>query len=450
MSKLWQKTDIKLNNIVEKFETSDDLIYDNFLAMYDVYGSIAHAKMLQKIGILNPEELNKILTAFEQMLKLIEEGEFELDLGDEDIHTKVENKLVEMVGESGKKIHTGRSRNDQVLLDLRLFTRDKILVIKKSLIDLANTYLNLAQKYQDIPMPGYTHMQKAMPSSVGLWLGSYAESLTDDLVHINSSFQLINQSPLGTGAGFGVDLPLDREMVADLLGFEKVLNNSIYAQSSRGKFEAIVVFSLMQIIWDLSRFSADVLLYTSSEYNFLTASDEIVTGSSIMPQKKNVDLAELVRSKISIIQGYLLQITNTTINLPSGYHRSIQDTKKPFMESLLLTENVIAVAKILLEGLTPNEQVLKQAMTPEIYAASVAYDLVKAGIPFREAYKKVGLNLDQIKDIDIQSRLKSSTHSGSTGNLNLEPIKHQLIKEEDLLNGQKQIIETKFTNLAKI
>lgn len=447
ISKLWQKSPQKLNKLVEEFETADDLIYDNYLAYHDCIGSLAHAKMLTQIKLLSNKEYSSLQKAFKEILVLISQGKFDLQLGDEDIHTKIENELYIRAGESGKKIHTGRSRNDQVLLDIRLLTRQKLLELKTQLLELVEIFALLAEKYSNIPMPGYTHMQKAMPSSVGLWLGAYAESLMDGVSLLDQAYKLNDQSPLGSGAGFGVELPLDRQLVADLLGFEKVQNNSIYCQNSRGKIESVVVFALMQIILDLSKFASDILLFTTSEFNFFKVSEDIYTGSSIMPQKKNIDLAELIRSKVYIIEGYLLQIVNTISNLSSGYNRDFQDTKKPYIDSLNLTTQVLEVSIKLINSLSPNKEALIAAMTPELYATSLAYDYVKKGMSFRDAYRKVGSEIDLLKHVDPIKHIKASTHQGSTGNLNLQPLKKELAKQLDLVKDESIRIAKKVEGL---
>lgn len=436
MAKLWQKPNGNLNGLVEKFETADDLIYDNYLAYYDCIGSIAHAKMLTKIGLLSDVEYVTLQKAFKEIFNQISKDNFNLELGDEDIHTKIENELYKRAGESGKKIHTGRSRNDQVLLDIRLLTRQRILELKGLLLEIVEAFTVSAEKYADIPMPGYTHMQKAMSSSVGLWLGAYAESLLDNVTLLDQAYDLNDQSPLGSGAGFGVDLPLDRQYVADLLGFKKVQSNSIYCQNSRGKIESVVVFALMQIHLDLSKFASDIMLFTTSEFNFFKVSEDIYTGSSIMPQKKNIDLAELIRSKVYVIEGYFLQIFNVTTNLPSGYNRDLQDTKKPYIDSLDLTSQVLEVSLKLIKSLYPNKEVLIKSMTPELYATSLAYDYVKKGMSFRDAYKKVGSELDLLQSVDPEKHVKTSSHLGSTGNLNLGPLKTSVQKQIKLVNDE--------------
>lgn len=428
MTKLWQKKGLALDKTIEEFETADDLWLDQYLVEADVYGSLAHATMLTKIGILTAGELATAKKGFKEILTLNAENNFKLKIGDEDIHTKVENYLTTNYGAVGKKIHTGRSRNDQVLLDLRLFSKEKLFKITNQVVDLAKTFADLAEKFASIPMPGYTHMQKAMPSSVGMWLGAFAEALTNDLDLLKTALEMVDQSPLGSGAAYGVTLPLDRKMVADLLGFKKVQTNSLYCQNSRGKIESVVVFSLLQVISDISRFASDLLLFTTAEFNYFEVDQKLTTGSSIMPQKRNLDIAELLRSKVHIVKGYLSQIFDTVVNLPSGYNRDFQDTKRPYLESFILIEKVLAVTEILVTNIKPKKENLVKAMSPELYATQAAYELVTKGLPFREAYKQIGENLEQLKQVNAEEALKQSQHLGGTGNLQINQLQKILDK----------------------
>lgn len=394
MTKLWQ-TKIKLDKQVEAFETKDDLLLDQKLVQYDVLGSIAHAMMLEKIGILTAKELKLLKKNLEEILQLHEKGKFQLTEGDEDVHTKIENYLTEKCGEAGKKIHTGRSRNDQVLTALRLYTKDKLGNIIKEVQSLEMSFIECAKKYTKVEMPGYTHMQKAMPSTVGLWAGSFAQSLEDDLKIVQTIYNIINQSPLGSAAGYGVPFNVKRDYTAKLLGFKKVQENPLYCQNSRGKFEASVLAVLISVLQTINKFAQDVLLFTTSEYGFFTVDNSLTTGSSIMPQKKNIDLAELLRSKVHILLGHYVAIVSLSSNLPSGYNRDLQDTKKPLFESLEIAINSLKMCQILLSGLHPKGAKLKAAMTEELYAAENAMKLAKKGIPFRTAYKKIALRYRQ-------------------------------------------------------
>jgi len=420
MKKLWQKNAVRLNPVIEVFETKGDLILDQKLVKYDVWGSVAQAKMLNKIGIITPNELSSVIAGLQDILKLNEQNKFILEAGDEDVHTKIENLLTEKCGEVGKKIHTGRSRNDQVLTVIRLFSKEQLILIWQELITLENSFLKFAKKFQSVAMPGYTHLQKAMPSTVGLWALAFLESLLDDSKSISHAYELNNQSPLGSAAGFGVPLGLDRAYSAKLLGFAKVQINPVYCQNSRGKIEAEIVASLIQILATINKFASDVLLFTTAEFNYFTISESLCSGSSIMPQKKNVDVAELLKSKVHLVLGYYIQLISLSNNLFSGYNRDLQDSKKPLMESFEIVLDSLKVADILINNLTPNKEKLLSSLTPEIFATHRAFELVKKDIPFREAYQMVGSSNQDIRIKDIDKLLKLSTHIGGTGNLGLK------------------------------
>ncbi len=435
MKKLWQKN-WQLNKLIETFETKDDLVVDQKLLKFDVYGSIAHSRMLNKIGILSTNEFSLITEGLLEILKLGNKGKFTLQNGDEDIHTKIENFLISNYGEAGKKIHTGRSRNDQVLTALRLFTKHKLFFIWKDLLKLIESFEVFAKEYEFVPMPGYTHMQKAMPSSVGMWAGAFIEALLEDLVILKSVYSLVNKSPLGSAAGYGVPINIDREYTAKLLGFDANLINSLYAQNSRGKTEALVIAALNAILLDVNKFASDLLLFTTSEFSFFTVSEKLCSGSSIMPQKKNVDIAELLRSKIGLSLGYYTQLINIYTNLPSGYNRDLQDSKKPFIEALEITQDSLKVTNILVNNISPNKEKLKASLTADIFATHHALELVSQGVPFREAYKQVGVNISKIKVKDKKEYLKQSTHIGSTGNLGLETYELQLKTEKQIYQSE--------------
>lgn len=389
MKKLWQKENVKLDKFIEAFETKDDLLLDQKLVKYDVKGSLAHAKMLFKIDILTEKELSELETGLKEVNELDKKNCFNLVFGEEDIHTKIENYLTEKYGEVGKKIHTGRSRNDQVLTAIRLYNKEELSKIQKQLLGLIQSFQLFSKKYGNIEMPGYTHMQKAMPSSIKLWSESFKDSLLDDLDLIKAVYKLNNQSPLGSAAGYGTTLNLDKDYSAKLMGFPKVQNNSIYCQNSRGKIEGAILASLISILQTINKFASDIILFTTSEFNYFLVTENLTTGSSIMPQKKNIDLAELLRSKVHIVLGNYVQIISLSSNLISGYNRDLQDSKKPLLESLEVTLDSIRVTRILLENLTPNEKVLKDSMTEELYAAEKAYEFVRNGMSFRDAYLKV-------------------------------------------------------------
>jgi argininosuccinate lyase len=393
MKKLWQKNDQKLDEFVEAFETKDDLLLDQKLIPFDVQGSISHAKMLTKIGILSKSELFKLEKGLKEILKLAGEDNFTLEIGDEDIHTKIENYLTDKYADVGKKIHTARSRNDQVLTALRLYTKTEIKKIQKEIVKLISDFESFNKKYGSISMPGYTHMQKAMPTSVGLWAGSFIANLKDDLILLGGVLDLIDQSPLGSAAGYGVPIKIDKKYEAKLLGFKKVQENPIYCQHSRGKFEALVLASLIQILLTINKFASDVMLFSTNEFAFLVLSVKITTGSSIMPQKKNLDLAELLRAKVHMVLGNYTQTVSLSSNLISGYNRDLQDTKKPLIESLETTLSSLRATRILLKNITPNKEKLKKSMTEDLYATEKALKLTLKGRSFRDAYQKIGLEL---------------------------------------------------------
>lgn len=389
MKKLWQKNNIPLNSLVEAFETKDDLVVDQKLVKYDVMGSMAHAKMLHKIGILTSQELAELIKGLKEILILDKAGKFVLQLGDEDVHTKIENYLT-AIGETGKKIHTGRSRNDQVLTAIRLYSKAELGKVTQELKKLIQSFGEFSKQYAAVPMPGYTHMQKAMPSSISLWATSFKDSFIDDLVLVKTALKLNDQSPLGSGAGYGVPLKLDKQLTAKLLHFHKVQENPVYCQNSRGKIESTILASLVSILLTINKFATDVLLFTTAEFNFFKVSDEFTTGSSIMPQKKNVDVAELLRSKVHLVLGHYVQMISLSSNLTSGFNRDLQDSKKPLLESLEITLQSIKVTQLLLKNISPNISDLKNAMSDELYAVEKTLQLVAKGKTFRDAYLQIG------------------------------------------------------------
>lgn len=429
-----------MNAFVETFETKDDLLLDQKLVPYDVYGTLAHAAMLAKIKILTQKELKEIQKGLQKILILYEKGKFLLEMGDEDVHTKIENYLTKQYGEVGKKIHTGRSRNDQVLTMLRLFTKDQIIVVKEQLLSLIETLIIFSKKYGQVPMPGYTHMQKAMPSSLGLWTESFIESFLDDYYYLSQALKIIDQSPLGSGAGYGVSLPLDRVYTASLLCFEKVQSNPLYCQNSRSKFDAAVIGALLQIGLTINKLATDVMLFTTSEYNFFSVPDSLCSGSSIMPQKKNIDIAELLRSKVHILLGFYTQVISLSTNLPSGYNRDVQDTKEALYKSFTLTLFSLQITKVVIENLTPNKNVLQSAMTSELYAADATLVLAQKGVPFRTAYQQVSKNLSSFKKAVVQKKPDLR---------NVLSYEKQIKKEKEKLINIKQAAEKKYELLLK-
>ena len=449
--KLWQK-DTQLNKTIETFETGGDLILDQKLVEWDVYGTLAHVYGLKKIGLLTAKEAGTAQKGLLEILAKNKKGAFKLTQGDEDVHTKIENYLTHNYGEVGKKIHTGRSRNDQVLTAMRLFTKNELLKIWQALLALAQTFLDFAKEHEFVPIPGYTHMQKAMPMTVGMWAAAFVESLVDDSKLFEIIYELNNQSALGSAAGFGVPLDLDRGFTAKLLGFAKVQNNSLYCQNSRGKIEATIVSGLIGQLQTINKLASDILFFTSSELKYFTVDPSLCTGSSIMPQKQNVDIAELLRSKVHLVLGQYTSLVSLSSNLISGYNRDLQDSKKPLFESLEITLSSLQVAKLLVQGLHPNYQKLYQSMTPELFATHKALELVKKGMSFRQAYQTIGKDIKVLQKMskeEIDELLKTSTHIGSTVNLGLVKLEKQLKKEMNKVEKEKKEFERAIKKLIE-
>jgi len=394
--KLWQKTR-HLDKEVERFTVGRDYIIDQELIYYDCIASKAHVRMLGKIGILDKKEVNNLLRGFDKIIELDKKGKFEIRLEDEDCHTAIENFLIDEVGDAGKKIHTGRSRNDQVLTAIRLYCKAKL---NDCLESIRNTLAHIRvfiDQFGEIPMPGYTHTRKAMPSSVGLWAGAFRDSLTDDLDLVQAVLKLIDQNPLGTGAGYGIPLPLDREMTTAELGFAKTQKNSIYAQNSRGKFESFILSVLGQIMLDINKLATDLVLFTLPSMAYFILPEEFLTGSSIMPQKKNPDVLELLRGKYHEVFAYEIQLKNTTVNLISGYHRDIQLTKEAVIRGFNTVLGSIYMTGLIFQNLKVIEENCEVAMTDELFAAEKAYRLVLQGVPFRDAYREIGKQYESSK-----------------------------------------------------
>lgn len=386
--KLWNKK-YKLNKEIEMFTVGDDYLLDQELVKYDCLASVAHVKMLEKIGILKNEEAQKITKELNKIIKLDEKGKFEISPKDEDCHTAIENHLTRELGNAGRKVHTARSRNDQVVTALRLYYKEELGNCSKLISNLGKTLKKLKNKYGDIKLPGYTHTRKAMPSSISLWCDSFINSMEDNLKRIKSVLEIIDQSPLGTGAGYGVPLEINRKFTAKLLGFKKIQENPIYVQNSRGKFEADILHALSQIMLDLNKISTDLIMFSMPEFGYFELPKEFCTGSSIMPQKKNPDVLELLRAKYHLVVSYEMQIKNIIGNLISGYHRDFQLTKGAVMQGLKTTEESLAIMSLVFQKLKVNQENCEKALTKEVYATQKAYDLVKKGMPFRKAYKIV-------------------------------------------------------------
>jgi len=387
MVKLWSKGN-KIHEEIEDFTVGNDYLLDKKLLKYDCLASIAHAKMLNMVNILSKEELNILVGGLNEILH---NENFEIKKEDEDCHTAIENHLVQKYGEVGKKIHTARSRNDQVLTALRLYELFEMKEIKMLINSLVEA---LKKKIDDegyIKIPGYTHMQKAMPSSVGMWLGSFHDAFKDELVSLQALFNKLDQSPLGSAAGFGVPLlKIDKKITAKEMGFSKVQKNPLYCQLSRGKFESEILNALTQLMFVLNKMSTDLLMFSMKEFSFVEIPSEFCTGSSIMPQKKNADFLELIRGYYSVILGEEMKVKSMIGNLMSGYNRDMQLTKEPLMKSIDIVKKCFKVMSLVIDSVKINEENCKKAMTDEIYATEEAYKLVKEGVSFRDAYKHIG------------------------------------------------------------
>ncbi|MDH5532813.1 MAG: argininosuccinate lyase [Candidatus Pacebacteria bacterium] len=436
--KLWDKG-TKSNSIIENYLAGDDIFLDQQLVQFDVYGSLAHCKMLYQNNLIEKIDFDHLTKGLKQILKLNKDGQFNLSLSDEDIHTKVENYLTEIYPESGGKLHTGRSRNDQVLVDIRLYSKDQLTDVIKLVINLISDFQIFSKKHEFLPMAGYTHMQQAMLSSVGLWADSFTQSLLDDLTVVQTAYDLNDQSPLGSGAAYGVSLPIDRELTAKLLGFKKVQTNALYCQNSKGKIESTIIHSLSSIMNTLSKFAQDILLFTTSEFNYFSVPKSLTTGSSIMPQKNNHDAMELLRGKTKVIQSYYSLVSSINSDLPSGYNRDTQLIKQPLFESFKITKESLQVVSLYVNSLIPNKENIKKNISKELFAAHHAYQLMKKNNwSFRKAYSYVGKNLDKIPNYDPIKVLKETTTLGGPGNLQLDSLDKNLLRQSLTLSQRKQ------------
>lgn len=428
--KLWYKNKLmEIDPLIEEYNAGDDILYDQELIPYDVQGSFAYGKMLNRHGIITAKELDELKKGLDKIMKLYSSGKFILTLEDEDCHTKIENFLVENYGDIGKKIHTARSRNDQILVVMRLFMKDRLLELKKLSLKLAMDLINTAKKYEFMPMPGYTHMQKAMPTTVGSWCASFAESLIDDIKILTAITDiLIDQNPLGSGAGYGSPFNFDRDKLSRDLGLKRTQNNVIYCHNSRGKIEGMALEACVQIMLTLNKLASDLLFFTTQEFRFFDIPDSISTGSSIMPQKKNLDVAELIRGRTSTIIACKNEMTMNILNKISGYHRDGQELKRPLFLGLRYTKMSIEVMSIIMKNIRPNEKELLKDMTPELFSAHKAFELVKKGMSFRDAYREIGSHLKDLKinKSEIVKMLRESKHQGGTGNLGLEKLKKEI------------------------
>lgn len=432
--KLWDKG-TKVNQNVENFTVGKDRELDLQLAPFDVLGSLAHCKMLASINLLESEELVLVEKELQRIFVDIEEGNFVIEEGVEDVHSQVEFLLTKTLGDVGKKIHSGRSRNDQVLLDLKLFTRHKIEELVNKTQELFNVLIEKSEKYKDVLLPGYTHLQVAMPSSFGLWFGAYAEALSDDLVVLQSAFKVVNHNPLGSGAGYGSSFPLNRKMTTDLLGFEDLNYNVVYAQMGRGKMEFAVVSALSNMAYTIGKLAMDACLYNSQNFGFISFADEFTTGSSIMPHKKNPDVFELVRARANSLQVLPTQIQAVSSNLPSGYHRDYQLTKEFFMPAFDQLMSCLDMVKTMLSNVKINKDLLKDERYQYLFTVEKVNDLVLNNVPFRDAYKEVG-SLVESGEFRFEGDLNHQ-HEGSIGNLCNKEIELKLERALSTFNFDK-------------
>ena len=413
--KLWEKENKDTSTLIEKFTVGKDNELDLVLAEFDVVGSIAHTEMLHSINLISNEELKLIHKELKNILTDIKSGNFIIEEGVEDIHSQIELMLTKKIGEAGKKIHSGRSRNDQVLLDIKLYLRSELKNITKEVSKLFDTFIQLSEEHKEKLLPGYTHLQIAMPSSFGLWFGAYAEGLAEDLITVQAAYEIVNKNPLGSAAGYGSSFPINRTLTTKLLGFGELNYNVVYAQMGRGKTERIVASALANIAATLSRMSMDACLYLNQNFAFISFPDELTTGSSIMPHKKNPDVFELIRSHCNRIQALPNEIMMMTTNLPSGYHRDLQLLKEHIIPAFQNLHNCLDMAGLMLSNIEVKKDILKDEKYKFLFSVEEVNKLVGQGVPFRDAYKKIGSDIEAGKF--TYTIAVNHTHEGSIGNL---------------------------------
>ena len=426
--KLWQKDKTALEE-VEKFTVGKDRELDLHLAKFDVLGSLAHTRMLESVGLLTAEELELIQAELKNIYSLIEAGGFTLDEGVEDVHSQIEFLLTQKLGDIGKKIHSARSRNDQVLVDLKMFLRSGIEEVTTAVKSLFDLLLAQSEKYKDYLLPGYTHLQLAMPSSFGLWFGAYAESLVDDLITLEAAYEVVNKNPLGSAAGYGSSFPVNRTMTTRLLGFADLNYNVVYAQMGRGKSERIVASALANIAATLSRLSMDACLYLNQNFGFISFPDELTTGSSIMPHKKNPDVFELIRAHCNRLQALPNEIMMMTVNLPSGYQRDLQLLKEHIVPAFANLKDCLRMAALMLSNISVKKDILLDPAYQYLFSVEEVNKLVLEGVPFRDAYKKIGMAIEKGEFSYTPS--VEHTHEGSIGNLRNDQIARMM---EDIIH----------------
>ena len=434
MSKLWQKNS-HVAASVESFTIGNDQSMDLYLAQYDVLGSIAHATMLSEVGLLTTDEQLQIKNTLIKIYERIEAGQFKLDAGVEDIHSQVEILLTQELGDIGKKIHSARSRNDQVLVDLKLFLRAEIILLSKAVHSFFDVLQNKSEAHKNDLLPGYTHLQLAMPSSFGLWLGAYAESLVDDMTMLQAAFTVVNKNPLGSAAGYGSSFPINRTRTTELLGFETLNYNVVYAQMGRGKAERITATAMANIADTLAKLSMDACLFLNQNFGFISFPEELTTGSSIMPHKKNPDVFELIRSHCNRIKALSNEIMMMTTNLPSGYHRDLQLLKEHLFPAFIQLRSCIEMAALMIQHMEVKKDLLEDVKYQYLFSVEEVNKLVLSGMPFRDAYKKVGLDIEEGKF--THSTKIAHVHEGSIGNLCNEEIAKEMKKVVALMPTEK-------------
>lgn len=423
--KLWDKgfsTDKK----IDLFTVGNDRELDLVLAKYDVIGSRAHARMLHKIGLLTATEIEQVEKELDNITVLIEKGDFVIEAEFEDVHSKVEFLLTQKLGDTGKKIHTARSRNDQVLVDVHLYLKEEINDMRLLLLEFFDLLLELSDTYKDVLLPGYTHFQVAMPSSFGMWFSAYAESLIDDMYMLNAAFRVVDQNPLGSAAGYGSSFPIDRDHTTSEMGFGELKVNSVAAQMSRGKTERTVSFAMSSVAGTLSKFAMDICLYMSQNFGFVSFPDELTTGSSIMPHKKNPDVFELIRGKCNKVQSLPYELTLIINNLPSGYHRDLQLLKEGLIPGIQALKSCLEMFTFSLKNIKVNKNIVDQKIYDYLFTVEEVNKLVQGGTPFRDAYKIVGAKVEA-GEFEPDKKL-AHKHVGSIGNLGLDRIKAKMAK----------------------
>lgn len=443
-NKLWEKN-FEVNKEIERFTVGRDREMDMYLAKYDVLGSMAHITMLESIGLLEKDELEKLLAELRHIYQLCEDGRFSIEKDVEDVHSEVELMLTRKLGDMGKKIHSGRSRNDQVLVDLKLFTRHELMEVVDNVKALFDELIQKSNQYKDVLMPGYTHLQIAMPSSFGLWFGAYAEGLADDMLYLQAAWRMTNRNPMGSAAGYGSSFPLNRQMTTDLLGFDSMDYNVVYAQMGRGKMERNVAFAMATVAGTLAKMAFDACMFNCQNFQFVKLPKECTTGSSIMPHKKNPDVFELIRAKSNKLQSLPQQIMMIMNNLPVGYFRDLQIIKEVFLPAFDELNDCLRMAAYIINKMEVNDHILDNPMYDPMFSVEEVNRLAAAGMPFRDAYKKVGLEIEAGEF--VANKNIHHTHEGSIGNLcndKIQALMEQTMAEfsfDKVRNAEKKLLD---------